>query len=85
MGPRQELPSAAEAIPLFRQALQLLNEQTELLEAREEYLQDGRFVAQDKHRAPIIWTRPHDMSDEDWRVLCEKFGHSPDSDMFEFL
>ena len=83
IGSRRELPSAAESIPLFRQALQLLHEQTKLLESREEYLQDGRFVVQDEHRAPIIWTRPHDMSDEDWRVLCEKFGQSPGSDRFE--
>jgi len=82
-GQRQELPSPAGAIPLFKQALQLLNEQADLLEKREQYLQDGRIVAQDEHRAPIIWTRPHSMSDEDWRVLCEKFGQSPNSDRFE--
>jgi hypothetical protein len=82
-GQRQELPSPTAAIPLFKQALQLLNEQADLLEKREQYLQDGRFVAQDEHHAPIFWTRPHDMSDEDWKVLCEKFGQSPDSDRFE--
>ena len=82
-GQRQELPSPAGAIPLFKQALQLLNEQADLLEKREVYSQDGRFVAQDEHRAPIIWTRPHGMSDEDWRTLCERFGQSPDSDRFE--
>jgi hypothetical protein len=82
-GQRQELPSPAGAISLFKQALQLLNEQADLLEKREHYLQDGRFVAQNEHRDPIIWTRPHGMSDEDWGVLCEKFGQKPNSDRFE--
>jgi hypothetical protein len=82
-GERQELPPAAEATPLFRQALQFLNEQVDLLETRKEYVQDERFVAQDEHHAPIFWTRPHGMSDDDWRALCEKLGQSSDSDGFE--
>jgi hypothetical protein len=81
-GQRQELPPADEATPLFRQALELLNEQVDLLEARKEYMQDERFVAQDEHHAPIFWTRPHGMSDEDWKVLCEKVGQSSNSDCF---
>lgn len=82
-GQRQELPSPVGALPLFKQALQLLNEQADLLENREHYLQDGRFVAQNEHRDPIIWIRPHGMSDQDWRVLCEKFGQSPNTDRFD--
>jgi hypothetical protein len=82
-GPRQELPPAADAIPLFKQALGVLNEWVDALKTRKEYMQDGRFVAQDESHAPIFWTRPQGMSDEDWKALCEKFGQNPGSDGFD--
>jgi hypothetical protein len=80
-GQQQELPLAAAAIPLFRQALESLSEQLEVLRTRKEYLQDGRYVTIDESYAPITWSR-QGISDEDWKNLCQRFGKEPNSDKF---
>jgi hypothetical protein len=82
-GEAQERPPVEEAIPLFMQALQSLSEKVEALRRnRKEYLQDGRFVAKDEHRDPIIWPRGL-MSDEQWKNICERAGGDFNSDRLE--
>jgi hypothetical protein len=49
-----ELPLAYDALPLFHRALKKLNGAIGDLENRKEYLQNGRFVAQEA-TGPVDW------------------------------
>jgi hypothetical protein len=49
-----ELPLAYDALPLFHKALKKLNRAIGDLENRKEYLQNGRFVAQEA-TGPVNW------------------------------
>lgn len=82
-GPVVELPSASNAIPLFREKLDLLKQANEDLKYREEKYQagpykngkyrTGRFLASSVHRSTITLRR-EDWSEEEWRGATEQYG-----------
>jgi hypothetical protein len=83
----QELPPAAAATNLFRDALHRFDEDISLLTHRRDYLQGGRFVA--KHvlsgeRGEAWQTHFRDgLPDEAWREYCEAYGGDPSRDQFD--
>lgn len=53
-GPEKKLPPATAAAPLFEEAIKALSRAVENLEHRREYIQGGRFVAQEVYDDPVL-------------------------------
>lgn len=86
-GEARELPSAADAVGLFRDALFCLEKDILRLKPRREYLKGKRFVVEYTRsgEAGESWNRYHrgSWSDDDWADLCVKHGESPDQDFID--
>jgi len=86
-GEAEELPPAASATGLFRDALFVLETEISLLSHRREFLQDERFIV--KHEfsgeAGESYERHYrrDMSETAWREYCQHYGGDPSLDYFD--
>jgi hypothetical protein len=80
-GEARELPPAADAAALFRNALgRLLSSVDWLSELKEQY-RAGRFEASNIYRDPTRYGRKG-FSEEQWRKICERYGQDPEKDSF---
>ena len=61
---RKELPATADAQRLFWPLVEEVHQAVDSLYWRQEYLQDGRFVAEDRSEGPIL--------DQEGKLLIEK-------------
>jgi hypothetical protein len=83
-GRKVELPPAADAEFLFREALDDLLRSLEVLSHRREYLQDERFVASEAVEYTSVHSRNDWPEDEEWQELCDKLGLDPEREQVEF-
>ncbi|MCA1719275.1 MAG: hypothetical protein LC781_21445, partial [Actinobacteria bacterium] len=86
-GEAKELPPAADAISLFRDAVVRLKNDLTTLEARREYLKDKRFVVEylRSGEAGESWIRHRagDFTDAHWRSFCLEHGEDPGQDSID--
>lgn len=80
-GVPRDLPPAVAAIPLFEEAIGALQQAADNLGRTRDIYKDRRFISTSVYNDPTYFSRSV-FSEEEWRRVCELFGHDPDSDGF---